>query len=142
LPWIRGCIRLPQRMGPRSNGAGSEFVKSGYDGMYARVICEPQGIHTPNTHFSVRKESVLQRWMARTFDSPRHDALREFLVKKRKEAGLRQVDLAKRLKRRQDYINYVETEQKLVEVVELMEWAEAIGFYPKDAIKALAKIRK
>jgi hypothetical protein len=29
--------------------------------------------------------------MARTFDSPRHDALREFLVKKRKEAGLREV---------------------------------------------------
>jgi predicted transcriptional regulator len=55
--------------------------------------------------------------MARTFDSPRHDALREFLVKKRKEAGLRQVDLAKRLKRRQDYISYVETGQKLVEVV-------------------------
>ena len=80
--------------------------------------------------------------MAHTFDSPRHDALREFLVKKRKEAGLRQVDLAKRLKRRQDYISYVETGQKLVEVVELMEWAEAIGFDPKDAIKALAKIRK
>jgi ribosome-binding protein aMBF1 (putative translation factor) len=50
--------------------------------------------------------------MARTFDSPRHEALREFLVKKRKEAGLRQVDLAKRLKRRQDDISYVETGQK------------------------------
>jgi transcriptional regulator with XRE-family HTH domain len=80
--------------------------------------------------------------MARTFDSPRHDELRKFLVKKRKQAGLRQVDLAKRLKRRQDYISYVETGQKLVEVVELMEWAEAIGFDPKDAIKALARIRK
>jgi transcriptional regulator with XRE-family HTH domain len=80
--------------------------------------------------------------MARTVDSPRQDALRKFLVKKRKEAGLRQVDLAKLLKRRQDYISYVETGQKLVEVVELMEWAEAIGFDPKDAIKALAKIRK
>jgi transcriptional regulator with XRE-family HTH domain len=80
--------------------------------------------------------------MARTVDSPRQDALREFLVKKRKEAGLRQIDLAKRLKRRQDYVSYVETGQKLVDVVELMEWAEAIGFDPKDAIKALAKIRK
>jgi transcriptional regulator with XRE-family HTH domain len=80
--------------------------------------------------------------MARTFDSPRHDALREFLVSKRKAAGLRQVDLAKRLKRRQDYVSYVETGQKLVEVVELMEWAEALGFDPRDAIKALAKIRK
>jgi transcriptional regulator with XRE-family HTH domain len=80
--------------------------------------------------------------MARTFATPQHDALRVFLVKKRKEAGLRQVDLAKRLKRRQDYISYVETGQKLVEVVELLEWAEAIGFDPKDAIKALVKIRK
>jgi transcriptional regulator with XRE-family HTH domain len=80
--------------------------------------------------------------MARTFDSPRHDALRDFLVRKRKEAGLRQVDLAKRLKRRQDYVSYVETGQKLVEVVELMEWGEALGFDPRDAIKALAKIRK
>jgi transcriptional regulator with XRE-family HTH domain len=80
--------------------------------------------------------------MARTFDSPRHKALRDFLVERRKEAGLRQVDLAKRLKRRQDYISYVETGQKLVEVVELMEWAEAIGFDPRDGIKALSKIRR
>ena len=80
--------------------------------------------------------------MARPIDSPRQQALRDFLVEKRKEAGLRQVDLAKLLKRRQDYVSYVETGQKLVEVVELMEWAEAIGFDPKDAIKALAKIRK
>jgi transcriptional regulator with XRE-family HTH domain len=74
--------------------------------------------------------------MARTFDSPRHEALREFLVKKRKEAGLRQVDLAKRLKRRQDYVSYVETGQKLVKVLELMEWAEAVGFDAQDAISA------
>ena len=80
--------------------------------------------------------------LIRTIDSPRLKALRDFLVGKRKEAGLRQVDLAKRLKRRQDYVSYVETGQKLVEVVELMEWAEAIGFDARDAIKALAKIRK
>jgi hypothetical protein len=50
--------------------------------------------------------------MARPIDSPRHKALRDFLVEKRKEAGLRQVDLAKRLKRRQDYVSYVETGPK------------------------------
>lgn len=80
--------------------------------------------------------------MARTLDTQLHDALRQFLVEKRKKAGLRQVDLAKRLKRRQDYVSYVETGQKLVEVVELMEWAEAIGFDPREAIKALSKIQK
>lgn len=80
--------------------------------------------------------------MAGTSDSSRHDALRVFLVEKRKEAGLRQVDLAKRLKRRQDYVSYVETGQKVVDVLELMEWAEAVGFDARDAIKVLAKIRK
>jgi transcriptional regulator with XRE-family HTH domain len=64
--------------------------------------------------------------MARTYDSPRHNALRDFLVEKRTDAGFRQFDLAKRLKRRPDYVSYVETGQKLVEVVDLMEWAEAI----------------
>src|SRR5437764_12028875 len=77
--------------------------------------------------------------MARTLDSPRHDALRLFLVEKRKKAGLRQVDLAKRLRRRQDYISYVETGQKLVEVVELMEWAEAIGFDPKRRLSRVLR---
>lgn len=80
--------------------------------------------------------------MARTFDSARHEALRAFLVEKRDKSGLRQVDLAKRLKRRQDYISYVETGQKLVEVVELMEWAEALEFDAREAIKHLYNIRK
>jgi transcriptional regulator with XRE-family HTH domain len=77
--------------------------------------------------------------MARTFTSPQHEVLRAFLVEKRKKAGLRQVDLAKRLGRRQDYVSYVETGQKLLEVVELMEWAEAIGFDPQEAIRALKR---
>jgi transcriptional regulator with XRE-family HTH domain len=58
-----------------------------------------------------------------------------------KKAGLRQVDLAKRLKRSQSYVTYVETGQELVDVVELMEWAEAIGFDARDALKRLAKVR-
>ena len=77
--------------------------------------------------------------MARTFASPRHDALRAFLVEKRRAAGLRQVDLAKRLKRGQDYVSDVETGQKLVGAVELVEWAEAIGFDAREAIKQLYK---
>jgi transcriptional regulator with XRE-family HTH domain len=78
--------------------------------------------------------------MVRTLDSPRHEALRAFLVERRKKARLRQVDLAKRLSRAQSYVTYVETGQKLIDVVELMEWAEAIGFNASDAIKRLAKI--
>jgi transcriptional regulator with XRE-family HTH domain len=79
--------------------------------------------------------------MARTFASPRHDALRAFLAQKRKAAGLTQTELAKRFKRGQDYVSDVETGQKVVGVVELMEWAEMIGFDARDAIKRLYKHR-
>ena len=78
--------------------------------------------------------------MARVFASPRHEALRAFLLEQRQRSGLRQVDLAKRLKRGQDYVSTVETGQKIVNVIELMEWAEALGFDPRDAIKRLAKV--
>lgn len=75
--------------------------------------------------------------MARAFSSPQHNALRAFLAKKREDAGLRQVDLAKKLKRRQDYVSDIETGQKVVTVVELMEWAAALGFDPHEAIRVL-----
>ena len=80
--------------------------------------------------------------MARTFASLRHDALGALLAEKRKAAGLRQVDLAKRLKRGQDYVSDVETGQKILGAVELVEWAEAIGFDAREAIKRLSKIPK
>ena len=35
----------------------------------------------------------------------------------------------------------VETGQKIVSVVELMEWAEAIGFDAREAIKRLQKLK-
>lgn len=77
--------------------------------------------------------------MARTLRDPRHEALRAFLVAKRKNAGLRQVDLAKLLRRTQDYISDVEIGQKVVDVVELLDWAEAVGFNAQDAIKHLKR---
>ena len=78
--------------------------------------------------------------MARVFASPRHEALCAFLLEQRQRAGLRQVDLAKRLKRGRDYVSNFETGQNIVNVVELMDWADAIGFDPRDAIKRLAKV--
>jgi ribosome-binding protein aMBF1 (putative translation factor) len=65
--------------------------------------------------------------------------LRDFIVAKRKAAGLRQVDLAKKLKRPQAYVSYVETGQKTLDVAELIVWARAIGFDPVEAIKLLKK---
>ena len=77
--------------------------------------------------------------MLRPMSDPRHRALQEFLISRRVKAGLRQVDLAKKLRRRQSYISHVETGQKVVGVVELLYWAEAIGFEPCQAIKHMQR---
>ena len=77
--------------------------------------------------------------MSRTLDTRRHEALRTFMVERRKIAGLRQVDLAKRLGRTQSYVSHLEIGQKRIALIELIEWAEAIGFDPEEAIAEIAK---
>jgi transcriptional regulator with XRE-family HTH domain len=77
--------------------------------------------------------------MSRTLRSSKHQALRRFVIAKRKAANLRQVDVAKRLGRYQSYITNIETGQRRIDVVELIDLAEAIGFDPREAIKALMK---
>jgi transcriptional regulator with XRE-family HTH domain len=80
--------------------------------------------------------------MARSLASTRHQALRAFLAAKRKAAGLRQIDVAKRLKRGPRYVSNVETGRKTVAAVELLDWAEAIGFDPREAVKRLSKPKR
>ena len=67
--------------------------------------------------------------MARTFASPRHTTLVEFLRRKREEKkGLTQAKVAKRLGRYQSYITDYERGQKRIDAVDLVNIAEAIGF--------------
>jgi transcriptional regulator with XRE-family HTH domain len=75
--------------------------------------------------------------MSRTLKSPRHEALRAFLVERRKKAGLTQSEVATRLKRYQSFVATVEAGQRKLDVVELLAFADAIGFDPKEAIRRL-----
>ncbi|UTW51905.1 helix-turn-helix transcriptional regulator [bacterium SCSIO 12827] len=75
--------------------------------------------------------------MSRTLASPLHSALIEFLIAKRKKAGLTQADVAARLKRYQSFVPTVEQGQRRIDVVDLIEFAEAIGFDPSEAIQFL-----
>lgn len=75
--------------------------------------------------------------MSRTLQSSRHRALKEFLVEKRKKAGLTQADVAKKLRRYQSFVANVETGQRKLDVVELLAFADAIGFDPREAVKRL-----
>ena len=56
--------------------------------------------------------------------SPKYQKLIEQLIQSRKEAGLMQSDVAKRLKKPQSYISKIETCQRRLDVLELMELAK------------------
>ena len=73
--------------------------------------------------------------MPRTLRSPGHEALRAFLVEKRKAAGLTQAEVAARLKIHQSYVTDIERGQRRVDLVELIALAKAIGFDPHEAVE-------
>ncbi len=53
----------------------------------------------------------------------------EKLQKARLEAGLRQIDIAKKLKRTQSYVSRVEVDEQRLDILELKKFAE---LYKKD----------
>jgi transcriptional regulator with XRE-family HTH domain len=79
--------------------------------------------------------------MSKTLRSPRHEALRAFLVTKRKEAGLTQAEVAAKLRRYQSFVATVEAGQRRIDVVELLDLADAIGFDAGEALRKLKSIR-
>jgi transcriptional regulator with XRE-family HTH domain len=79
--------------------------------------------------------------MSQTLQSPRHEALRAFIVEKRKKAGLSHSEVAAKLGRYQSFIANIESGQRRIDVVELLDLANAIGFDPREAIKRLTSIR-
>ena len=79
--------------------------------------------------------------MPKTLRSPRHEALRVLLIKERKQAGLTQTKVAKKLRRYQSFVAMVEGGQRRLDVVEFLDFAEAIGFDPRSAIKHLLSVK-
>jgi transcriptional regulator with XRE-family HTH domain len=77
--------------------------------------------------------------MSRTLGSPKHEALRAFLVEQRTRAGLTQAVVAKRMGRHQSFIATIESGQRRIDVVELLDLGKAIGFDPHAAIRRLTK---
>lgn len=65
--------------------------------------------------------------MPKTLRSPRQMRLIDILVEQRQRAGLSQAQLAERLGRYQSVISSVESGGRRVDVVELLDIADAIG---------------
>ena len=76
--------------------------------------------------------------MSRTLTSPRHKALTSYLIEQRRKAKLTQAQVARKLRRYQSFVATVESGQRRIDLIEFLEFADAIGFDPVAAIKALA----
>jgi transcriptional regulator with XRE-family HTH domain len=79
--------------------------------------------------------------MSKTFDSPRHEALAKFVTHKRKKAGMTQAEVAASLGRYQSFIADIESGQRRIDVIQLLDIADAIGFDAREAIKMLRAIK-
>jgi transcriptional regulator with XRE-family HTH domain len=69
--------------------------------------------------------------------SLRHNKLRTTLREARLAAGLTQEQLCKRLKRNRLFVSQIETGTVMLDVLEFIEYAKALGL---DAPKLLAKL--
>lgn len=78
--------------------------------------------------------------MVETIRTKRHKRLIEALTAERKAAGIRQVELAKRLKHSQTWIARIESGERRIDVVEFLDLAEAIGFNAPKLIEQLLKV--
>jgi len=74
--------------------------------------------------------------MSRTIRTKEYEAIIERLRKARQEAGLRQVDVAKKLGRPQSYISRVESGEYRVDVLEITKFAKLykknVDYFFKD----------
>lgn len=77
--------------------------------------------------------------LGKTLGSKRHKALIDLLIERREAAGMTQADLADRLGEYQSFVARLESGQRRIDVVELLDLAEILGF---DAAKAVASLRK
>jgi transcriptional regulator with XRE-family HTH domain len=80
--------------------------------------------------------------MPRTLGSPRHDVVWRFLAEQRKRAGLTQAQVAAKLDEHQSFVARVESGQRRIDVVELLDFAEAIGFSPALLLRQMKRTRR
>lgn len=80
--------------------------------------------------------------MAKTLGSPLHEAVTSFLIEARHSAGLTQTQVARRLGRHQSFVANFESGQRRIDVVELFDLADAIGFEPEKLIRRIKSLRK
>jgi len=73
----------------------------------------------------------------RPVDDPVYVRLIELMIAARKDAGVRQTDLAARLEQPQSYVSKVENRERRIDVAEYVAWMQALGVDPAAHLAAL-----
>lgn len=76
---------------------------------------------------------------SRRLGSARRRRLAELLIAYREGAGLRQSEVAQRLGRHQPFVSNLESGQRRVDIVELIDLADVVGFDLHALIDELAR---
>lgn len=74
--------------------------------------------------------------MSKSAFSKTHAVLVQTLIGARREKGILQADLARRLGKDQSFISRIEGGQRRVDMVEFLEYAEALGIEPRQLFTA------
>ncbi len=77
--------------------------------------------------------------MPKTVTSPLQKKLAAMLVEQRKSAGLRQVDLAEKMGVYQSWVTHMESGQRRIDVIELIELGKILGFDPVEVVRKLSR---
>lgn len=84
-----------------------------------------------------RQSNRIARRMSKTIHSERHRRLVEILVERRKAAGLSQAAVAREMGRHQPFIANIESGDRRVDLVELIDLADILGFDVHEIIDEL-----
>jgi transcriptional regulator with XRE-family HTH domain len=70
----------------------------------------------------------------------RHQRLVELLVAARKQAGIRQAELARRVGKTQTFVARFEAGQRRIDTIEFLALCEIIGIDPLNVVRNLLKV--
>lgn len=75
-----------------------------------------------------------------TIRTKRHQRLVEILITARKQAGIRQAELARRVGKTQTFVTRFEAGQRRIDAIELLALCRIIGIDPVKMVRKLLKV--
>src|SRR5262245_35511028 len=77
----------------------------------------------------------------KTIGSPCHEALIKLLKEKRQARGIRQAEVAKKMKKQQNWMSRIEKGDRRLDVCQFLQLADLIDFDPIEALRAVDQAR-